>query len=372
MKTIVIDGLGLIGGSIALAIRKTWPGHRILAVDVDHEALSIAKDRGMIDSGFRRLETAVGEADVIIMAAPIHIILAHLERLADLSLKPQVIVTDVGSTKSAILERAKPLAQRGIRFIGGHPMAGSHKSTVRAARANLFQSAYYFLVPAAAEPRYREAVRVLRTLLAGLNVKWLTVTAERHDRIVAQISHLPHIVAAALVNLAQDSFSDSPLSLRLAAGGFHSITRIASSDPTMWTDILLNNRRLLIDKIDSFDCLLRKIRQALISTDDESIRSFFQRAKTTRDGLNRQSGPARNFYDLFINIPDKIGSIAEVTSVLTTAGINLVNLHILEIREEIDGVLQLTFSSEKDRTQAASELSRHGWRALGGDGSWRK
>ncbi|TGA98265.1 prephenate dehydrogenase [Sporolactobacillus shoreae] len=366
MKTIVIDGLGLIGGSIALVIRKQWPDHQIFGVDVNHNSLVSAQSSGIIDGGFPRLQDIAAAADVIILATPVRIILDHMDQLADMRLKPGVIVTDVGSTKQQIMVKAKRLTGKGINFIGGHPMAGSHKTTISAARANLFQSAYYFLITDTLSDQ--NAVKDLQSLLSGLHVKWQLVSAARHDRIVAQISHLPHIIASGLVNMSQDEFSQSPLSLRLAAGGFRSITRIASSDPEMWTDILLSNSDTIVDKIDKFSDRLGQIRQAIVSSDHEAIHDYFHQAKITRDSINAQAAAHDpNFYDLFINIPDRVGAIAQVTHILAEAKINLVNIHILEIREEVDGVLQLSFSNQQDLTRAKDELRQHGLSVVRGE-----
>ncbi|WP_353948681.1 prephenate dehydrogenase [Sporolactobacillus sp. Y61] len=369
MNTIVIDGLGLIGGSIALAIRKKWPEKRILAVDVNAGSLALAEERGIIHEGFDRLEDAAPLADVIILATPVATIIRHLIRLSSLELKPGVLVTDVGSTKKKIIEQASHLMKKGILFIGGHPMAGSHKTTLHAARADLFQSAYYFLISDTfVDERYYLAVKDLKDLLSGLDVKWQTVTGELHDQMMGQISHLPHIIASGLVNMSQDQFSHSPLSLRVAAGGFRSMTRIASSDPDMWTDILLSNREVLSGLLDQFISRMKWVKRAVTDADHDVIRNYFNQAKLTRDNLQAHTGKAApNFYDLLINIPDQVGAIAKVTRILAEAQINLVNLHILEIREEIDGILQLTFASRKDLEQAASELSRHGLKQVEGD-----
>lgn len=248
-------------------------------------------------------------------------------------------------------------------------MAGSHKTTVMAARADLFQSAYYFLVTdTVTDERHRNAVRELQSLLSGLSVKWQLVSAAEHDRVVAQISHLPHIVASGLVNLSQTEFSHSPLSLKLAAGGFRSITRIASSDPAMWTDILLSNGRTVVTKIDRFIAELRRIRQAVSRSERDAIRDYFLKAKITRDGIAAESGEhVPDFHDLFLNIADRVGEIARVTRILEEARINLINIHILEIREEIDGVLQLSFANRKDLVRAKSALSRYGYSAVRSD-----
>ncbi|MCO7175220.1 prephenate dehydrogenase [Sporolactobacillus kofuensis] len=146
MKTIVIDGLGLIGGSLALAIKRQSPEWKIFAVDINQESLAFAKSRGFIDEGFETLDSIASQADLILLATPVDRILSHIKLLLGMKLKNGVIVTDVGSTKQQIMEQSKSLVHEGVTFIGGHPMSGSHKSGLRSARPDLFQKANYFLV----------------------------------------------------------------------------------------------------------------------------------------------------------------------------------------------------------------------------------
>ncbi|MGP4116301.1 prephenate dehydrogenase [Levilactobacillus zymae] len=354
MPKILIKGLGLIGSSLALAIRAAHPDNRLVGCDVNGDSLDYAVAQHLIDERADDFMAAAPTADVIILAGPVSVICDDLALLASLTLKSDVLITDVGSTKQTVLRAAKPLQQRGVTFIGGHPMAGSHKSGVTAGRADLFENAFYFLVPGLAPS---SAVTRLQDLLVGAHVKWLTVTPTQHDRIVGQLSHLPHIVAAALVNQTQAALADSPLGLRLAAGGFKSITRIASSDPTMWTAILLNNGALVADQLRTYQAELNRMEAAITTRDAAQINAFFTHAKTTRDHLGPDRlGSLPNFFDLFLNVPDQVGAIADVTHRLATAHLSLVNIHILEIREEVDGVLQLTFGEAATRDQAAELL----------------
>ncbi|VDG18468.1 Prephenate dehydrogenase [Lactobacillus zymae] [Lactiplantibacillus mudanjiangensis] len=354
MTQVLIKGFGLIGSSLALAIRQAHPDVTIVGQDVQSASLTYALDHQLIDATATELTTAAPQADVIILAGPVSVICDDLAILATLPLKPQVLITDVGSTKQTVLKAARPLQQRGFTFVGGHPMAGSHKAGVQAGRADLFENAYYFLVPGLAP---QSALDNLQTLLQATHVKWLTVTPKQHDRLVAQLSHLPHIVAAALVNQTQAALADSPLGLRLAAGGFKSITRIASADPTMWTAILQNNADLIIQQLQAYQAELAEIQTAIAAQDTAQLTQFFAAAKTTRDHLGPEHlGSLPNFYDLFLNIPDQVGALADVTQRLAAAELSLVNIHILEIREEVDGVLQVTFGDAATRDQAATLL----------------
>lgn len=354
MTTVFIKGLGLIGSSLIQAIRRQDPQIKLIGSDQSAKSVEYAVAHHLIDQAATGLDLAA-QADFIILATPVSVIEQDLAALAKMTLKPGVIVTDVGSTKQSVLAAAQPLVQRGVTFIGGHPMAGSHKSGVTAGRADLFENAFYFMVPAQEQPA---AVQRLQNLLQATHVKWLTVTPRQHDQIVGQLSHLPHVIAAALVNETRETFADSPLGMRLAAGGFKSITRIASSDPTMWTAILATNGQVITEQLTAYEQALSQVNQAIQNHDQATIRAFFQAAKTSRDQLGPENTvQLPNFYDLFLNIPDEVGALAKVTGMLAEANISLVNLHILEIREEIDGVLQLTFNSESARTAAKKLLS---------------
>lgn len=357
MTTVFIKGLGLIGSSLARAIREGHPDIRILDSDPDPKTQEYALSQQLADQILPGLQGAEG-ADYIILAGPVDAIKADIRQLSQMELKKGVLVTDVGSVKQAIVDQAQALSQKGVDFIAGHPMAGSHKTGAWAGRALLFENAFYFLIPAsqAAEKRLPE----LEDLLKATRVKWLQLTAEEHDKIVAQISHLPHIIAAGLVNQTEETFAGQPLGTRLAAGGFKSITRIASSDPTMWSQILLNNSEDILKQLAEFQAELKEVAMEIAAGDEEALYDFFQKAKISRDKLGPdQVGAAPGHYDLFVNIPDQVGALADVTRLLAEAGISIVSLQILEIREEIDGVLQLTFAREADRRQAKEILAAY-------------
>jgi prephenate dehydrogenase len=360
MTKVFINGLGLIGSSLARAIKKADPQVEIMAADQNSDSLAYALKKGIIDQKAVDL-SAAGQADFIILATPVTVILQSLECLASMQLKENVIITDVGSTKRQVMQAAKKLPRQ-VAFIGGHPMAGSHKSGVTAGRADLFENAFYFLI---ADGQLQLAVTRLKFLLRATKVKWLSLTATEHDYLVGQISHLPHIIAAALVNQTQKAFDHSALGMRLAAGGFKSITRIASSDPQMWSAILKTNKSVVSFQLENYEKALETIRQQIMVDDQTAIYDFFATAKNSRDQLGPEKiGRVPDFYDLFVNIADRVGSIAAVTQVLADAKINLVNLHILEIREEIDGILQLTFMKQTDRAIAKKLLIENNYQVI--------
>ncbi|MFD1319199.1 prephenate dehydrogenase [Loigolactobacillus zhaoyuanensis] len=356
MTTVLIEGLGLIGGSLALALKQKVADTYLIGLDQNLDSLRYAQAAGIIDEAGTNLAAVAPRADVIILATPVKNIAATLRQLANLKLKPNVIVTDTGSTKQTVLRAAEPLLAQGITVIGGHPMAGSHKSGVQAANLDLFRSAYYFLVPA--QHVAPKQVVHLQQLLAGTQAKFLQVAPAEHDHIVAMLSHVPHMLAATLVNETTHQFQDSPTALRLAAGGFRDMTRIASSDPQMWTDILLTNTAAIQQILHRYITDLTNLEQAMTTRDQTALLAFFQQAKVTRDAIDPQkAGAIPGFFDIFVDIPDRTGAIAKVTTILAQAQIQLVNLQILETREELNGILQLTFASAVAQQQAQQLLA---------------
>ncbi|MEG0373623.1 MAG: prephenate dehydrogenase dimerization domain-containing protein, partial [Enterococcus sp.] len=179
--------------------------------------------------------------------------------------------------------------------------------------------------------------------------KFVVIEPESHDEIVGVLSHLPHIVASGLVSMSDQLAGKYPRATQLAAGGFRDITRIASSDPQMWTDILLTNRSILLELISNWQNQMADIRESLVAEDQPAIYEFFSQAKQSRDHLPaKDHGVIPAFYDLYVDIPDIAGAIAKVMTVLSEAEISIINLKIQETREDIFGVLELSFKNQQD------------------------
>lgn len=354
--TITVIGVGLIGGSIALALRED-PHNRIIGFDVRQDYLDKAMTIGVLHAGTTDLQEAVREADVIFLAVPVEQIYATLDRLRDLDLKPGVIVTDVGSTKSGVVRYAEAHIPSNVTFIGGHPMAGSHKSGVEAASDRLFENAYYVLTPAPGTPE--EQVERLEKLLALTRAKVVRMDPDEHDQVVGAVSHFPHILASALVNLVAGYDDENPWHHRLAAGGFRDITRIASSNPRMWRDVLLNNREHLLKIADDWTKALDGVMTLVREGDADGIEQFFKSARDFRDGLpERKKGALPPLYDLYIDIPDHPGEIGRITTLLGAKQINITNIQIRETREDMLGVLRITFRSLAE-LEKGEELLRY-------------
>lgn len=357
-KRILVIGLGLIGGSIALGIKKQQPTATIIGLDKAMDSLIQGKKLGVIDEIGASFEAEMKTADVVFFCTPVSQTRKMLQNLDAESLKEDVLLTDVGSTKQEIMNAAQPLIDQGVSFIGGHPMAGSHKSGVLAADIDLFENAYYLLtITDQTNPR---RVTELQELLTETRAKFLVVTPKEHDQMTGILSHLPHIIASGLVNQTDDFMVEHPNAKRLAAGGFRDITRIASSDPNMWTDILASNREVLISHLDGWQSQMRQVRDWLAEDNQPAIFEFFAEAKVTRDALPvHKEGAIPAFYDLFVDVPDYPGVIAEVTAYLAQEEISLINLKILETREDIFGILQLTFKNQKELYRARACIEKN-------------
>ncbi|MGO4888106.1 prephenate dehydrogenase [Anaerobacillus sp. MEB173] len=353
-RTVFLIGLGLIGGSIALAIRKEHDVHMI-GYDVNEQQLQIASSLKIIDETVNSIEEGIKEADLVVLATPVKITTDILCEIAKYDLKKDVIITDVGSTKQQIFEKAAILKEKGVTFIGGHPMAGSHKSGVEAARPHLFENAFYILTPM--ENTNINKVIQLQNWLKGTKAKFIELTPKQHDMLAGAISHFPHIIAASLVHQVAKIENDDPLVSQLAAGGFRDITRIASGSPVMWRDILLHNKDCLLDMLDKWQTEMEYVKSLIKDSKEEEIQQYFSEAKQFRDDLPvRKKGAIPSFYDLYVDVPDHPGVISDVTGILANESISITNIRIIETREDIMGALRLSFRSDADRENAKQTL----------------
>ncbi len=348
---VFIIGLGLIGGSLALCIKKEHPESIITGYDISQDNLKLASMLGVIDERSTTIEEGAKSADLIILSTPVKETEKIMETLSKMELKQNVLITDVGSTKSVITKKSQVLLDKGITFIGGHPMAGSHKSGVSASKVILFENAFYLLTPP--ERVNDQHVQHLLKWLQGTNAKFLVISPEEHDLLAGAISHMPHIVAASLVHQADHISEQHKLVTRLAAGGFRDITRIASGSPSMWRDILIHNKNVLMELMNDWKKEMDKVLSFIEKEQAEELYDYFARAKKVRDGLPQdQKGAIPAFYDLFVDVPDYPGVISEITGYLAKENISITNIRIMETREEIFGILVISFQTEEDRVRA--------------------
>ena len=348
-RKVLIIGLGLIGGSVALSLQKA-PQTKVYGYDVNEKTRRLANQLNIVHEIVEDPALVASKMDFIIFGTPVNATIAWMDEVLKWQLKPTVIVTDTGSTKSLIMEQALKLKAQQITFIGGHPMAGSHKSGVTAAKPHLFENAYYMVTPF--QDENEENICKLETLLKYTHGKLIRVDAKEHDHMTAVVSHFPHIVAASLVHQLDSERSVQPLTAKLAAGGFRDITRIASSNAQLWRDITLQNRFELIDQLQKWTGEMQKVQAILESGDAEKIEAYFEQARIVRDDLPISAGAFYMPFDLYVDIPDYPGVISEITKYLADDQISITNLRIVEAREDIFGILVISFQSNEDRERA--------------------
>lgn len=357
-KVIYIAGLGLIGGSLALGIRRDHPDYKILGYNRSDKSRNVALERGIVDEATADFKEFAPLADVIILAVPIKQTIDFIKVLADMDLKGNVIITDAGSTKREIVEAGeKYLAGKNVRFVGSHPMAGSHKSGAIAAEVNLFENAYYIFTPSSLTKE--GTIDDMKVILSGLHARYIEIDAAEHDRVTSQISHFPHILAASLMEQAGDYALEHEMTNHFAAGGFRDMTRIAESEPGMWTSILLTNKAAVLERIDDFKKRLDGVAELISQNDGDAIWNYFNHAKTTRKEMNiHKRGGVESGFDIFVDVPDEEDVILEIMELLR--GTSIVNIHINEEnREDINGVLQISFKNIKDLEHAKKVISEN-------------
>lgn len=363
-RTIAVIGVGLIGGSFAVAAKRLDTPPRVLGVDPDADSLIYALGNGIVDIALPSDEALAagwfgpeGDVDLVVLATPASFAEEWLAKLSSAGYTG--LVTDVASTKAGVLDAASRVLESGATFVGGHPMAGSELSGVTAARADLFDGAYYILTPTkATDP---EAFRRLHTFVSSLGARVITVDPAEHDRAVAIISHVPHVTASALVDLAKAHAGEGDELLRLAAGGFKDTTRIAAGSPDLWTGICLDNADALSAGIEELRGVLGEFAERVRARDAEAIREWLARAADVRRALPTQWVPATSaLWELLIPMIDRPGVVSEVTSAVGRAACNIEAIEI-DHQSESSAVLVLVLTDEGDRDQLVRELESLGF-----------
>ncbi|WP_017472194.1 prephenate dehydrogenase [Amphibacillus jilinensis] len=361
-KKILVAGLGLIGGSLALTIREQG-NHHIIGYDVNKKTLKYALNQAIIDEVATSFEEAVTTVDFCILAAPVTKTIDLLKVIKDLHFTKPVIITDVASVKGNVMQTAELIDNPFVTFIGGHPMAGSHKKGIEAAKAHLFENAIYIVTPT--QKADTEAIKVLKGLLTATRSKFLHLDAKEHDEMTSVISHFPHLIASSLVHQAKRWQNKHDKIPTLAAGGFRDITRIASSNPTMWQDIFFQNKSILSALLVDWINEMTDLKELLDRNDKVSMYHYLEQAREYRDGLDHlKKGALPGFYDLYVDIFDQPGALLKVVSLLAEQEISIKNIEILEIREGITGVLRLSFVTKEDQINSHRLLIRNGYETM--------
>ncbi|MBU4310081.1 prephenate dehydrogenase/arogenate dehydrogenase family protein [bacterium] len=277
INQVAIIGVGLIGGSLGLALKEKKIAKRIIGVGRREESLKVARERREVDEITTDLTSGVKDADLVVIATPLELTIETFRKILP-HLKKGCVVTDVGSVKGPILKRIDhPF------FIGGHPLAGSEKRGPQAARADLFKEATVVLTPV--KKTDKKALALVKSMWQDLGAKVLFLDCAIHDRLVAFTSHLPHILAASLTNLIGELAQEEERVLSLMGEGFRDTTRIAASPPSMWKEISFANREEISKAIKRFKEILSEMEEALSKEEGDNLLHKFEKAKETRDKL---------------------------------------------------------------------------------------
>lgn len=290
-KKAAIIGVGLIGGSIAMVLREKGFAGSITGIGRGLKNLKTAKRLGIIDSYTQDVGEGVSGADLVIVAVPV-LKIADIIKTASRFLKPPCIVTDAGSVKKAVIDAVGPLLPKGVRFVPGHPIAGTENSGAEAAFPTLFQGRLCILTPV--KDTDKDALDSVRALWEAAGSRVVEMDADTHDKILAAVSHLPHVIAYTLVNAVAESAGKEEDILGYSAGGFKDFTRIASSSPEMWTDICAMNGDNIVRMIELFQNRLDALKSLIAGKDLEGIKSDFGKAKALRDSLINRERKAAN------------------------------------------------------------------------------
>jgi len=343
---LAVLGVGLIGGSVALAARQRL-GAQVTGYDDSPEALERALQLGALNSARSTVSDAVANAQAVFVAVPV----GGLSEVvgAALAAAPQdCVVTDVGSTKREVVA-----AHTDPRFVGGHPLAGAENAGVAHARADLFDAATWYLTPSASTSGM--LYERLHRLLHGIGARPTAIDAETHDRVLAAVSHLPHVFANVLVSQAADTLARGDERLPATGPSFRDSTRVAGAPSAIWTDIYLSNRDALAAEIDGAMERLAQVRAALTEGDAEAITAWNEQAAADRRRLLEAQLAGGDLHELRTSVPNRPGVVAQIALELGRAGVNITDMALYPANDMKEGVIAMWIAGEAS-TERAQEL----------------
>lgn len=362
-KTITVVGVGLIGGSIAASLKAQDSSLTVYGVDTDEKSLSQARATGAIDEGALvddpRVDEwiAPGSSDLVVLAIPVFAAREWFKRLEASGFDG--IITDTASTKAVITQIAEEELSDSSRYLPGHPMAGSEVNGFNGARADLFQGAYWILCPK--ESTEDHVFLKLHETFSALGARIISIDREQHDSAVAIVSHVPHMVASSLVELAGNHAGKRQELLRLAAGGFKDSTRIAAGSPKLWCGIAMDNREALVAGLSELGEILKRFENAIRDDDEETLTGMLKSSADLRRSMPAKWIPdSAKLMQVRISMTDRPGIIAEVTGMAGHAGCNIQSIQIDHINEDT-AVLELILTDEGDLGRFGGELITGGF-----------
>ncbi len=351
-----VVGLGLVGGSLGAALRRA--GHDVVGHDRDPSRAQRALDEGIVDRLAGSVAAASQATDVVFVCVPVG---ALVEVVLEALEAGQAVVTDVGSVKASIVEAVEAGAgARRRRFVGGHPMAGSEQEGLAGADPDLFEGATWVLTPT--EDTSADVFTLLRGIIRSVGAEVVAVDAAHHDVLVATVSHVPHLAAGTLMlRAAREAADDQAVLLRLAAGGFRDMTRIASGHPGIWPDICVENRDAIVAALDGYLESLTEMRDVVAAGDRDRLLASLESAREARTNLPIAALDEGPFVELRVPVPDRPGVLAEVTTLAGQLDVNIADLEIAHSMEGPAGVLVVTVPEGRaaDLEEGLARLGYH-------------
>jgi prephenate dehydrogenase len=350
---IAVIGVGLIGGSVALAARERL-GASVAGFDHSEEALGSALSRGALDRACTSVTDAVAQAEAVFVAVPVAA-LPDAVGAALAGASRDCVVTDVGSTKRAVVA-----AHEDPRFVGGHPLAGAENAGVDHARADLFEGATWYLTPTASTSGllYDRLYR----LLHGLGAQPAAIEPETHDKILATVSHLPHVLANVLVSQAAQALAAGDQRLPATGPSFRDATRVAGAPSSIWNDIYLSNRDALAAGIEDTIARLTHVRDALQAADGARISDWNETAAVDRRRLLEAQLAGGPLFELRASVPNRPGVIAQLALELGRAGVNITDMALYPAADMSEGVVALWISGEEAANRTQELVAELGFR----------
>jgi prephenate dehydrogenase len=352
---IAVLGVGLIGGSVGLAVRQRIDGATVRGFDPDPDALAAAQDRGAVDVACTTAGEALADAEACFLCAP----LAALPALARdaLAAGGDYVVTDVGSTKRAVLESLASSDLPGddlARFVGGHPLAGAEAAGVAHARAELFEDATWYLTPT--ERTSGVLYERLYRTISALGARPEAIAPDVHDRVMAAISHVPHVLANVLANQAARSLGDDAPRLPATGPSFRDATRVAGANPALWRDILLANSDAVGAELDAFASELGRIRG-----DADALERWIEAARADRRRLREADLPGGPVTEVRVSVPNRPGIVAQLSLAIGEAGVNIVDMALYPAADMRSGAIALWVAGEGSAERVVELIGELGY-----------
>lgn len=358
---VAIIGTGLMGGSLALALKTDPAIERLVVYDVSPETRVLAREMGVGDQVAESPGEAVAGCDLLVLATPLGSMVQVFSEVAR-QLRPGAVVTDIGSAKLKLTTAIVEVAPPGIHYVGGHPMTGSEQYGVESARADLYRDCYYILTPT--DNTDVGAFRRLHALLVELGARVISMDPESHDRAMATISHVPHLLSLLLMDMASRQREKMKNLFTIAAGGFRDMTRIAASSPDLWIDVCMENREFIVDRLLEYGIGITELAEILDSGDRDRLRGKFERARHARAELSVKAGTEiEELYEVYLPVPDEPGVISRISTAVGAMGVNIEDIGIVHPLEGETGILSLKILGGSNAALVAGELESLGYRA---------